>query len=82
MGVSSCSIIITINPKPPMIAPEESYSRIKRLGGGAFGEAFLIISLKTKIQYVEKRIILKNPNINQIQIISKIKIQIHSLLIT
>ena len=62
MGVSSCRIIITINPKPPMIDPEESYSRIKRLGGGAFGEAFLIISLKTKIQYVEKRIILKNPN--------------------
>ena len=41
---------------------DEYYLKLKKIGSGAYGEAFLIISEKTKINYIAKIIKIKNPN--------------------
>ena len=66
-GCSDCKTVKTLNLKPQE-EEEEYFYKIKRIGGGSFGEIFLVMSDKTKIQYIAKIIEIKNPTPENLKI--------------
>ena len=59
MGLS-CGCTKT-NSIPLKLEEEETFRKIKKIGSGAYGEAFLIMSNKTNTEYVAKIVNIKNP---------------------
>ena len=71
MGTTCCPNNPPTNTTKKEIEEDEHFQKLKKIGGGAFGEAFLIISEKTKLNYIAKIIKINNPTTENMKTVFK-----------